>query len=128
MEEEIIGLISTHHKAVFRNEGNNKYSNVLDKLRNPKVGETVAWSEFQPVLEYCVENYPLSENLLESLRQVFELRRKVYRLDENGDKAKTEIREIVNSIPKNQRDLLDAPMICIRDLFDVNFSKGKSRI
>ena len=92
------------------------------------MGETVAWSEFQPVLEYCVENYPLSENLLESLRQVFELRRKVYRLDENRDKATTEIREIVNSIPKNQRDLLDAPMICIRDLFDVNFSKGKSRI
>ena len=128
MEEEIIGLISTHHKAVFRNEGNNKYSNVLDKLRNPKVGETVAWSEFQPVLEYCVENYPLAENLQETLRQVFELRRKVYRLDENRDKATTEIREIVNSIPKDQRNLLDAPMVCIRDLFNLSSPKGKSRI
>lgn len=128
MEEEISGLISQHHKAVFT-ERSHRFSNVLDKLRNAKVGHQVAWSEFQPILSYCVEEYPEKfQELQPTLREVFEIRRDAFFNEGVRADATLNIRKVLASVPDNERDLLDAPMVCVRDLFNVNPPRFRSRI
>lgn len=128
MEQEIIGLISSHHQAIF-SEKSHKYFNVLEKLRNVKVGDQVAWNEFQPILEYCVEGYPTDfQDLQAIIRNIFQIRRGAFIGDLKVTDATALIRQTLSSLDENEQGLLDAPMVCIRDLFDINRQRGKSRI
>lgn len=128
MEQDIPGLISNHHKAVF-SEKSHKYSNIVDKIRNPKVGDQVAWNEFQPVLWYCVAGYPeIYRDLRDVLSEVFSIRRDAFRFPEKRDTASLEVRTILERVPAKQQNLLDAPNVCIRDLFNIDRPRGKSRI
>ena len=127
MEHEIPGLIASH-LVIFR-EGSHKYSNVLEKVRNSRVGSQVAWLEFQPVLEFCVEGYPEGFLALQpTIREIFDIRREAFFYEGMRKRASDNIRKILSSLAGEEQDLLTAPVVCIRDLFELTKPGRKPRI
>lgn len=96
----------------------NKYSNVIDKLRNPKVDNEVAWETAQPLLSHLIEGYPEAfKPYLPTVKSVFDLRRDAFRKIDDRQANSQKAKELIKNV--NNEDL-DPLFVGIRDIFNIS--------
>lgn len=99
----------------------NKYSNLLDKIRNHKVGNDAAWHETQHLLSLIVDGYPQNYRSLDVIiREIFNARRNAYLGEMETREASAVVQSLAKTLRGKNRELIDEPIICIRDLFDIS--------
>ena len=98
----------------------NKYSNLLDKIRNRRVGNDVAWHETQDLFGLIMEDYPQRYSSIEVvIREIFNIRRSAYLGETETRTASAQVQSLVRNLRGKNRELIDEPTVCIRDLFDI---------
>jgi len=94
----------------------NKYRNVIEKVKNNKVGNEIAWETAQPLLTHLVQGYPQEfSSYMSHIRTVFELRRDAYRQIERSQRSQ-QARALIAELDD---ETLDPVFASIRDLFDI---------
>lgn len=120
-------MTEIHSDRIFNPEGNN-FKNVSEKVRNGRLNPDSAWIELQPLLENYVPDYPEKfkgyQNLL---REIFEIRREAYFFPEKRETASSEVRKKLSQASEEVQDLLTPPVVCIRDLFNLEAPRSKPR-
>lgn len=114
-------------ERIYNPEGHS-FKNVADKVRNGRLHPDTAWYELQPLLANYVPEYP--ENYLDYqnlLKEIFEIRRDAYFYSEKRENASKVIIEKLSRLSEEVQDLLTPPVVCIRDLFDVDAPTRKPR-
>lgn len=102
----------------------NEYSNLLDKIKNRKVGNDVAWYETQHLFTMILDGYPEKYRSLDVIiREIFNARRDAYRGEIGSKEASLAVQSLVKTLCGARRDLIDEPLVCIRDLFDIPSSR-----
>lgn len=120
-------MTESRAERIFNPSGNN-FKNVSEKVRNGRLHPDSAWIELQPLLENYVPEYPKKfQDYLNLLREVFEIRREAYFFPEKRETASNEVREKLSQVSEDVQDLLTPPIVCIRDLFDVEAPRSKPR-
>lgn len=98
----------------------NKFFNIRTKIKNPNLGDEVAWGEAQPLFEFCVDGYP--EKYLPHLKlfqKVFNWRRNAFLRKLPSADASKKVQELFDTLDPDNRDGLLDLMVCIRDFFDI---------
>ena len=114
-------------ERIYNPEGNN-FRNVADKVRNARLHPDTAWNELQPLLANYVPEYPEKyKPYQELLKEIFEIRRAAYFYPERRENASKEIRNKLSTLRDQTQELLTAPVVCIRDLFDLEAPNKKPR-
>jgi hypothetical protein len=81
-----------------------KYRNVLDKIRNGKLGNFVAWQEFEEVAEYIDPEFGrLIPKAKGALRLAFGYRRDFYIGRISEPKMETEINRVIGNLDYRER-------------------------
>lgn len=99
------------------NHKDHKYSRVREKVRNPRVGNEVAWVEAQPMFSHDINGFtdrPYSE----VIRRLFDLRRDAFR-NIDKDKANKEAKKLLSGLTDDDFEKLQDVVVYIRDLFDI---------
>lgn len=114
-------------ERIYNPEGHS-FKNVADKVRNGRLHPDTAWNVLQPLLANYVSEYP--ENYLDYqnlLKEIFLIRREAYFFPEKRENASKDIMERLSRLSEDVQDLLTPPVVCIRDLFDVEAPRQKPR-
>lgn len=122
-------MVMTENLAerIYNPEGNN-FSRVAEKIRNGKLSYDVAWKEIQPLLANYIPEYPekyIAYDIL--LRKIFDIRREAFLSPEKRDNASNDVRSLLSRVSLSEQDLLIAPVVCIRDLFNIEGPNRKPR-
>lgn len=108
----------------------NKYKNLSYKVKNRALAEGTAWQVF---VEHFKDPQALHEldflsgKEIGKLETVFSLRRRAFFGDIANQEASGKIQKIYEDLSPSEKNLLTAPIIMIRDLFDrqLHYKKPK---
>lgn len=120
-------MTENSQEQIYNPEGKN-FSNVVEKIRNGRLSYDVAWKELQPLLANYVPEYP--EKYLgyqNFLREIFDIRRSAYLSPEKRDNASKDVKNLLSQVSESVQDLLTAPVVCIRDIFNVEGPSKRPR-
>lgn len=107
------------------NELDNKYRHVIEKVRNPKLGDRVAWETAQPLLAHIIRGYPKEfMDSMDFIRNVFVHRREAY-LNHDRERNLKKAKELSSGLDDAGQDRFEDILVSIRDLFDIPAPSGR---
>jgi hypothetical protein len=110
------GLISVKNEGGSKEEqARGKYRHHIDKIRNEKVGNSVAWEEFLPIMEYILPDRKLSPKSLHALRSIFGFKRLMYL--KNLKTLDSDIGKLVSDLHPEERPQISDHRAIIDSIF-----------
>lgn len=107
------------NKDILLDQETHKFHNVKDKIRNKKLNDETAWEVAQPLLKYCIEDYPEKYHpYLGLIKDVFCLRRGTFLQKIQPSLASKEIKKLVGSLNDEDQNTITDLIVCIRDFFE----------